>query len=393
MKVIHVVETYYPNVTGPARIIHELSKRLVKKGIECEVVTTDHKAEKSKRKQILDGIKIRRFPVKYKFMQYLVAPEIKKYLRNVECDVIHCHNYRGYHSQISYKIAKKRGIPFILTPHGGLLGYDHYLDGLNKLPYLLFDAITRKKAALDADRIIVLSKEEQADAIRYGLSKKRVQRIPVGINIQNRKIKTKKNRKLKVLFVGRITRNRNIEPIIRAAAYIKNKQKNLDVKFYIVGDEVKTSSTSKSGYMKELKEIVRYLEVSKIVEFVGPKYGKELSEYYRNSDIFVYLSKSENFGMPILEAAAGGNAIICSLVGLVPELITNGKNGFIIKNGPKEIAKRIVELKDPEKRERFRKFTMKILELKFKWPVIIKKYVSLYKSVKHEQKIKCLLDQ
>jgi glycosyltransferase involved in cell wall biosynthesis len=186
---------------------------------------------------------------------------------------------------------------------------------------------------------------------------------------------------LRVLFVGRITQNRNLEPIIKAAALLKKQKVKQKVRFLIVGGEVKTSSTHAKGYVSGLKQLAKDLGVSDIIEFTGPKYGAALREYYRTSDIFVYTSLSENFGQTILEAGAAGLPLICTNVGIAPEIIKNGKNGFIVKGNPEEIANKIIILSDGKKRERFGKITRDIVKKNFDWKTIIDKYVRIYNSV------------
>jgi len=380
IKVLRTIETFYPNVTGPANQAFQISSRLEKKGIESPIATTNFRAEKSKRTEKISGVTVIRFPVRFRIMQYTVAPELKRFLEKEECDIIHAHNYRGYHTQAGFKAARKRGLPFVISTHGGLLGYEQYLKGPAKLPYILFDFVTGKKAALQADAVVVNSKKEYEDALRYGVKREKLHLIPVGIDISEYSPLPKNDKELNVLFVGRITQNRNVEPIIKAVAELRKKKPEQKIRLIIVGGEVKTSSTNKGGYLDELKNLAKELNVSDIVEFTGPKYGTELRKHYRATDIFVYTSLSENFGQTILEAGAAGLPMICTRVGIVPEIIQNGKNGFIVKGEPKEIAARITELFDKNKREAFGRKTREIVRQKFDWESIIQKYLQVYKS-------------
>jgi glycosyltransferase involved in cell wall biosynthesis len=386
VKVLRTIETFYPNVTGPANQAFQISARLEKIGILSPVLTTNFKTPAVKNNANIEGISIKRFPVRLRFMQYTIAPGLKKQLLREDCDIIHAHNYRGYHTQAAFRAAKRRGIPFVISTHGGLLGYEQYLKGVNKLPYIIFDFFTRKKTALDADAVIVNSKNEHADALRYGVHKNKLHLIPSGVDVEKYLPKNKTDDKITVLFVGRITRNRNLEPIIKASAIVRKKRPDQKILFKIVGSEVKTSSTSKGGYLEDLKKLAYQLNVQDIVEFSGPLYDNILIECYRTADIFVYTSLSENFGQPILEAGAAGTPIICTNVGIAPEIIKNNINGFIVKGEPEEIAKRIIELFDKNKREIFGKITRGIVKKNFDWENILKKYVELYKSLLKKNK-------
>jgi hypothetical protein len=132
IKVLRAIETFYPNVTGPANQAFQISSRLGKKGIESPVVTTNYKAGKTPKSGKINTIMVRRFPVRFKLMQYTVAPGLKRFLEKEDCDVIHVHNYRGYHTQAGFKAAMKKGVPFVISTHGGLFGYQQYLEGISR---------------------------------------------------------------------------------------------------------------------------------------------------------------------------------------------------------------------------------------------------------------------
>lgn len=68
----------------------------------------------------------------------------------------------------------------------------------------------------------------------------------------------------------------------------------------------------------------------------------ELKEKYKEADIFILPSTIEGFGMVFLEAMNYGLPVIGSNVGGIPEIIDDGKNGFLVDpENPKEIAEKI----------------------------------------------------
>jgi glycosyltransferase involved in cell wall biosynthesis len=379
IRVLRTIESFYPYVSGPANQASRISKGLEKREIRSPILTSNYKAEKSPKHERMGGVEVYRFPIRWKFMKYFYTPSMKRML--TDFDIVHAHSYRGYQTGLAYKMARRMGKPFVISTHGSLLGYSHHLKGIMKLPYLLYDLFGGKKLIRYADAIIVNSKEEYKDAKDYGINKDRIHLVPVGVNIDEYSPLEKETRSFKVLFVGRISRNRNVEPIIKAAAIIKQKLPKKKIKFRIVGGEEKSSDTSKSGYLEELKILAKELDVSDMVEFTGPKYDEELRKEYRTAHIFVYTSLSENFGQTMLEAGAAGLPMICTKVGIAPEIITSGKNGFLVKGEPEEIANRITELFGKEKRERFGALTREKVRKNFNWDEIIDKYLEIYKKV------------
>jgi glycosyltransferase involved in cell wall biosynthesis len=386
IKILRTIESFYPCISGPANQAFRISKELELRGIKSPVFTTFYKADGCERKEIIDGVTVFRFHILFRFMKYFFTPSMKKALfkeNNENTDVIHAHSCRSYQTEIAYKIAKKTGKPFVINAHGSLTGYEDYLKGLAKMPYVCYDFFVGRKIIKDADAVIVNSKKEYLDAVNYGVDKKKLYIIPAGIDISLYKPVKKDKKYLTVLFVGRISRNRNLEPIIEAAALLNNDRKIKGcgkIRVIIVGGEVKSSDTSRAGYLDELKELAERKKVSNIVSFVGEKKGKELIKYYKIADIFVYTSLSENFGQTILEAAAAKLPIICTDVGIAPEIVENEKNGYLIRGRAEEIAEKIIKLAEPKKREEFGKKSLETAK-RFEWSRIIKRYLDIYRRL------------
>jgi len=374
MRIIRTIESFYPYVTGPANQAFKISEGLYKKGIESPIFTTDFNVKNAKASEYFGDVLVKRFKVKTKIMKYCFSPSMKKALKKEDFDVIHSHNYRSYQSSLGYKMARKKNRPFVISTHGNLLAYKNFNMGLiSRLPYYAYDLLTLKKIVKKADMVVAATAQEYKEALEFGVKKENLMVIPVGININDYEPAKKDSSMLNLLFVGRIARNRNLEPIIKAMKLLK------DVKLTIVGGEVKSSETSKTGYIDELKNLAKGLNI----EFTGPKYGKELINYYKKSDIFVYTSFYENFGQTMLEAGAAGLPIIATKTGIANDIVKNDKTGFIVgPDNPKEIAEYVKELSSKNKRELFGKRIRDIVEKNFDWDNIIDKYIEIYDSIR-----------
>ena len=181
---------------------------------------------------------------------------------------------------------------------------------------------------------------------------------------------------LKLLFVGRIARVRRIELLIQAA-------EKLTFPFHltIAGGEEKTSSVTRSGYIKELKDLVQKLNLNTKISFLGRKTQEELKEYYRMADIFVYPSKYENFGQPLLEAGAHGLPIIATPVGVARDIIIDGETGYLTTDDPKVMSDHIHLLQDNNLRQQMGAQIKKLIREKFDWVNIMSQYIDLYRSL------------
>lgn len=161
-------------------------------------------------------------------------------------------------------------------------------------------------AANHAAAIISPSQSTKRDIIAYtGVHKDLVRTIYHGIYSQ--KVKSghvatlKQMTKPFILFVGRIEYKKNIVQLIRAFNMIKNKH---DIQLVLAGKPG-------VGY----PEIKRKIQASKhscdIIE-TGYLPDKDVDALYDQASVFVFLSRYEGFGFPVLEAMSFGCPVVCS---------------------------------------------------------------------------------
>ena len=167
--------------------------------------------------------------------------------------------------------------------------------------------------------------------------------------------------------------------LIKAIKILNDK--NINVTLTIVGGSVKRTDTEKGNYLRNLKKMVRSLNLTNKIIFAGTKYDTELRKYYQTSDIFVYTSKWENFGQVILEASAAGLPLICTPVGVALDLITPGETGYFVKiNDPNSIAENILKLKNSKVRQKIRKKLISIVKQNYSEKIVSEKYLDIYKK-------------
>ena len=376
MKILRTIESFYPYVTGPANQAYRISAELESRKINSPILTTYCDVDKRlSKKETYNQVHITRFKNQIQIMRYCVSLGI--FLHLIDCDIIHSHSYRNFQTDMGCLASLVNRKPFVLSTHGTLLGYKYILKNkLAHLPYKIYDIATFKNAVCRADVVIVSSRNEYREALEFGIDKRKIQVIPAGIDIADYEShQDKSNEVLKLLFVGRIARDRHLEPIIKALQYLD------EVNLTIVGAEGKRSSLSRKGYLSELKALVDELGVREHVYFAGAKYGKELRSCYQNADIFLYTSLYENFGQPLLEAAAAGLPIISTPVGIASEIVIDGETGFLVNADPKMISERLRELSDVHTRREFGIKIKKVVKEEFSWSNIVDQYLQLYQHL------------
>ena len=111
-------------------------------------------------------------------------------------------------------------------------------------------------------------------------------------------------------------------------------------------------------------------------------FGFDLPQkYFSDSDIFAYFSYEDNMPIAILEAMAVGLPVVTNKVGAVGEIISSGKDGFIVSERQNYQNTLLKLMNDFELRKNIGKAARKKIEKKFNWKVVFPKWIALYKSL------------
>jgi glycosyltransferase involved in cell wall biosynthesis len=136
-----------------------------------------------------------------------------------------------------------------------------------------------------------------------------------------------------LLFAGRLEEVKKVDKIIDSLACSNNSSK---MKLFIAGD---------GSLKKALQKRVRELNLTDRIFFLGYVAHDELPSLYNMADAFILPSIMEGAPMVVLEALACGTPVIATGVGGIPDLVENGKNGFLLDNPtPKDIFRAILRV-------------------------------------------------
>ncbi|MBA4686422.1 MAG: glycosyltransferase family 4 protein [Candidatus Galacturonibacter soehngenii] len=383
-KKLLVTASTFPRYEGDSepRFVLDLCKELNR---YFDVTVLVPAAIGAKDKEILEGIKVIRyhyFPIKkYQTLCYpgAIVPRIKeKKIRILlvpflflalfcklfqilpNYDVVHAHWILP--QGIVQGFFKK---PYILTGHGG------DVTSLNK--GIL--RVLKKKALKNASYVTTVSSAlmEEVNKI-YKVKKSDV--ISMGCNVKNFSSSFRKenyfsqNNKKIVLFVGRLAEKKGVTYLIAA-------MKSVDAKLIIAGDGPLESTLREQAS-----------EYGEKIEFIGAKTHEELKIIYASSDIFVAPSVTatdgdkEGFGLVILEAMASGLPVIASKSGGIPDLLTDGQEGYLTKEkDPDDIAEKInIVLNDNQLYDRMSLNAIHTAQ-KYDYKLIAQKYARIIDNI------------
>jgi glycosyltransferase involved in cell wall biosynthesis len=305
MKVALTCSRYFPHIGGVETHVQELSERLVKKGFEVDVLTTDFTGELPK-EEIINGVPVKRFKSFAPGEAYYFSRGLSKYLRKVsgEFDIVHAHSYHAFPSLYAAR-AKDRN-KLVLTPHYHGTGHTP-LRALLIRPYRLIG----KRIFKEADKIICVSNHEKNLLFQhFRIDEEKTVVIPNGLNLAEFKDlkKMKKNFKI-ILYVGRLEKYKGVHHLIGVLPRLSH-----DVRLRIIG---------KGSYKDNLVRLIRKLGIEDRVEFYQDLTRHELLQKYADADVFVLLSKHEAFGISVAEALASKTPCIVAKTSALAEWVDN----------------------------------------------------------------------
>ena len=174
-----------------------------------------------------------------------------------------------------------------------------------------------------ADLIITSSEYSKSEIVSVGINPDSVHVLSPGLDREKYHILSSSNRSdsKKILCVGNYVPRKGIIYSIEAFSQIERQKFTL----HLVGNRKNNSS-----YYNQLNNAVEKLKLTECVVFHDGSDQENIKQLYASADIFVLPSFKETFGIVFLEAMHYGLPIITTNVSAMPELVEEGKNGFLV---------------------------------------------------------------
>ncbi|MHA1269416.1 MAG: glycosyltransferase family 4 protein [Candidatus Helarchaeota archaeon] len=378
MKISHVIQRYYPAISGSELYFQRISEILSKRHsikIFCSNALDFNSFGNPNGKTIstnysyLNNIPIYRFPIKYnyfinkfplieyrnikKLLKKLAkfripiidiydiltngpnCPSLLKYLLNHDMDIVHSTCMPFSTNLFALIAGKRKEIPTLITP------FFHIANPRYQTSSIL--RILQK-----FDKILTCSKIESEYIIKYSGNnniRKKINIIKMGVDLRKFRKATPDRFREKyniednpmVLFCGYKNYEKGAIHLLRSLKYVIKKIPN--VIYVFIGPSTKAFNIEKKLLKSELRRhiinfgVVPYDNLKiKINSFVA-------------TDIYAMPSRSDAYGIAFLEAFACKKPVIGANIGATPEIIQNNVNGLLIPFGsPKELGNAIIKL-------------------------------------------------
>ncbi len=267
-------------------------------------------------------------------LDVLSALRLARLVREHRIDVVHAHLARDYPLA---SLAVRRYAQLVITRHV-------------LFPLSRFHSLTLKKVAC----VIAVSKavartllsqrifdEQKIRVIHNGINLKRFESAQDVAARAAVRAKLGIDGRLLVGTVGSLLPMKGHEDFVRAAALIARRREDVD--FVIIGDE----EARHREHRVQIEKLIADLNLQKRVRLMH--WPDELAPFYAALNVYVSASRSEAFGLSIVEAMACGRAVVATATEGAQEIIEDGATGLIVPVGDAEkIAEALAALLEDE---------------------------------------------
>lgn len=232
-------------------------------------------------------------------------------------------------------IARALGMKVVAHLHGGVFDR-YYRESRPWVRHLIGWSMTK------ANVIIALSgqwKKFLLDEVRADL---RVEIVPNSVDRAFARASLEDTQPLPafgktVLFVGGLGRRKGVYDILKAVPIVAERFPK--VRFLFAGQE------EARGEWERLQKAWSEGHLEEHAQFLGCVTGLDKLDLFLRADVFVLPSYGENLPYSLLEAMASGLPVVATPVGAIPEIVEEGRSGFLIQPGDVEsLAERIMKL-------------------------------------------------
>ncbi|QIL77334.1 glycosyltransferase family 4 protein [Hymenobacter sp. HDW8] len=245
-----------------------------------------------------------------------------KLLQESDIDVVHIHvasDASFYRKSLFVLQCRVRRIPVVMHVHGADFDTFYNQSGALQKAYI-------RKIFSQCSKILVLSSFWQT-FFRQNITPDNVEVLHNGVYpAAFASCFTTPDNLNRFLFLGRLGQRKGVYDLLKAVEDLKNKHPQTNLRFYLAGD----------GEIEQVQQLIEAKGLIEQVKVLGWMGDEEKRHWLQQADTMVLPSYNEGLPMSILEAMAGGKIIISSRVGGIPDLVTEGVNGFLITPGDVE---------------------------------------------------------
>jgi glycosyltransferase involved in cell wall biosynthesis len=310
LRVVHITPYFAPafRYGGPPRSILGLCKGLQAAGVEVDVITTASDgtvdlAASPPEGELYEGITVRYLPRMFprRFFGACLGPALREAADRA--DLFHIHGLWNVPGWRAARVARARGIPYVLSPRGMLQpAAVRHRRFRKRLAYQLLE----RRSLACAARLHATAGEEAA-VLAALVGPRRVVRIPNGVDVDatlqsGSGIRERLGIPIGdpvIVFLGRLHPIKRLDLLAASVARVRNERP--DVHLVLAGP-------NDDGYLPSLQPLLAPL--GRFVHWIGPIDDPDKWALLKEASALALCSDSESFGMAVIEAMAAGVPVV-----------------------------------------------------------------------------------
>lgn len=328
MRILMASHGYPPTLSGVTLVVQKLARAMVARGHQVTVLTASDRGEPYR--DIDGGVEIERVRSlpnpfwKEGRIPVISLRAVREIVERVGPDVIHIHETGCLGWQLT-RLSRREGIPIVATCHYLPRFVAFYLVNarplcwilslysawlLNRCTHVVFATETHHRAfqefGLAAPTTII---SNGVNTARYHPARGGEKDVEAAYRLPPRP---------RILFVGRLARDKEIPTLIQAVAHLRNK---MDAHLLLVG---------RGDFRPQLEALSAELGLKDRVHFLGYVPDQDMPALYRAVDLFAIASTVEVQSLPTLEAMASSVPVVAVEAGALPEISPHKASGLIV---------------------------------------------------------------
>lgn len=348
MRILLTGTTYHPSLNGQAVFTVNLAEGLAQRGHEILVAVPSDEIRACRRER--KGVRIEcvaSMSMKRWHQDAYISPfpgkAVNAILDDFQPDVVHIHDHYPL-SRVFAIAAQKRNIKSVGTNHfmpENLASYATWFSQFK--PIFNWFGWTWMLEVYNRVNVVTAQSKNAADLVRKQGLHPPVFAVSCGIDLHRfrpdptidrlsclERYGLDPNRKI-FLFVGRVDGEKMLHILLHAMALLKRT----DVQLAIAG-----RGEAREGLIALAEE----LKLGDRVRFTGFIPNEDLHPLLNSADVFVMPSEAELLSLATLEAMACGRPVLLANAVALPELVTEGVNGYLFKPSDPADAARYIDL-------------------------------------------------
>ncbi|WP_245977068.1 glycosyltransferase [Cryobacterium soli] len=363
IRVLIAADTFAPDVNGAARFAERLAAGLVSRGHVVAIMAPAATRKHGTWTEVHEGESMtvhrlhswRWYPHDWlRFaLPWIVRRHSRAILDSFQPDVVHFQSHIVVGRGVAIE-AQKRGIRIVGTNHfmpENMLQFSLVPKGFqHQVVKALWKAAEHTFRRAEA---VTTPTRRAAEFLEKYTGLTGVHAISCGIDADNYSPSFAPRTENRILFVGRVTGEKQIDVLVQAVALL---DASLDAQVEIVGG---------GDQRRNLELLVESLGLSSRFTFTGYVTDEELRQAYSRATVFAMPSIAELQSIATMEAMASGLPVVAANAMALPHLVHDGQNGYLFEPGSaRDLADKltVVLTAAPDELDALKNESLKLIE-------------------------------